>query len=29
MEEYAKSFNRETEIWVENIKYYAKIEHER
>ena len=29
MEEYAKSFHRETEIRVENIKYYAKIEHER
>lgn len=29
MEEYAKSFHRETEIRVENIKYYAKLEHER
>ena len=29
MKEYAKSFHRETEVRVENIKYYAKIEHER
>ena len=29
MEDYAKSFHRNQEVRAENLKYYAKIEHER
>lgn len=29
MEDYAKSFHRNQEVKAENLKYYAKIEHER